>query len=674
VGTQWEFGFARRDITAWEPGLAMMGWGQTTNLIEGVGEPLHARALVLDQGPVRVAIVLADLMMITDAVRLAVLDRLAHDHPDLRIDERNLVLSATHTHSGPSGFAHYLWLNLMGPGYSDVVFQAIVQGIVAAIVAAHGCRQSGALHYAHTEIDADEGVAFNRAVASYNRNADVEPVPLDAPECAVDRRMSAVRFAAESGELVGMLNWFGVHGTTVHAENTRLHPDHKGVAASLFERDGSIALFCQEASGDVTPNHRFDPLRGTAVGRYDDDLRSAAHVGEVQCRHARLLVESVPADALPLTGPLRVVTRYVDFSSAPVDPRWAPPGAGAHTTPATVGVSMARGTAEGPGPLGRHPWVSRVLNGAARRTRTLRQAVSRTSGLADPKFPLVDLGAGLNGRLLGTVSLRTLPMPIVDPLIRYLKALLADDALGEAPWIAQIVPLQLVCIGPLAIATVPFELTTVAARRLRQTLRETLAPAGISAVVLQTYSNTYVGYITTWEEYQAQGYEGAYTLFGPWSLAALRTAFAGLAEDVVAGRTPPLGPALYRFDPEEIARRRFVKPWGAYGGWGGGGGSVTVTRWGPPARMEGAKRSWSVSERTITDAAPFLGDLAFQAGLPGLGVVRCGQPGAPCWLDCCWGGPASRWPVESPRSGTQPVPAGGIAPAGRCHALVPVRR
>ena len=41
-------GFARADITAWEPGLTLMGWGQAWQQIEGVGLPLLALVLRLD--------------------------------------------------------------------------------------------------------------------------------------------------------------------------------------------------------------------------------------------------------------------------------------------------------------------------------------------------------------------------------------------------------------------------------------------------------------------------------------------------------------------------------------------------------------------------------------------------------------------------------------------------
>jgi neutral ceramidase len=127
-----------------------------------------------------------------------------------------------------------------------------------------------------------------------------------------------------------------------------------------------------------------------------------------------------------------------------------------------------------------------------------------------------------------------------------------------------VVPCQVVRLGPLAIAAVPFEPTTVAGRRLRQTLLEVLAPTGVQAVVLNPYANAYAGYLTTFEEYQVQHYEAGYTVFGPWELAAVRTALATVAGDLVGGRPGRAGPEPPRIPAELLARQAYGKAWSAF--------------------------------------------------------------------------------------------------------------
>jgi neutral ceramidase len=77
--------------------------------------------------------------------------------------------------------------------------------------------------------------------------------------------------------------------------------------------------------------------------------------------------------------------------------------------------------------------------------------------------------------------------------------------LGE--WQPRIVSTQLAFIGSVAIACVPGEFTTMAGRRLRNVITESVERLGgpnISQVVVAGLCNTYSSYVTTPEEYQVK--------------------------------------------------------------------------------------------------------------------------------------------------------------------------
>jgi len=85
----------------------------------------------------------------------------------------------------------------------------------------------------------------------------------------------------------------------------------------------------------------------------------------------------------------------------------------------------------------------------------------------------------------------------------------------------------------------------MAGRRLRETVRKTLVMNGGGAnvvVVIAGLSNAYSHYITTYEEYQVQRYEGASTIYGPHTLEAYQQLYAALAKALVTGQTVPPGP------------------------------------------------------------------------------------------------------------------------------------
>ena len=101
-------------------------------------------------------------------------------------------------------------------------------------------------------------------------------------------------------------------------------------------------------------------------------------------------------------------------------------------------------------------------------------------------------------------------------------------AIDHSLLVPNVVPLQLIQIGDLTVLCCPGEITTVAAKRLKATVQQELEST--QKVWLASYCNDYMGYVTTFEEYQQQAYEGGHTLYGQWTLAALQTKFQYLAQ------------------------------------------------------------------------------------------------------------------------------------------------
>ncbi len=515
--------FARAEITAYERGMGLLGWGQPENVAEGVAEPLFARAMVVeDERGARAAYVCADLCFVSVGLREEVLARAAAR--GLGIGPHGLMLSATHTHSGPSGFSHAFFYDLAGPGFAPRVFETLAEGITSALAEAVSRLAPARLSLATTRIPGSEPVAFNRSVSAFWRNPEVRGAP--SPDRAVDRTLTALVARDARGRPIGALSLFALHATSIHGDGRALHGDHKGLAAVALERwardhgAGSdfVAIFGQGAAGDVTPNHRFDPRRGVTVGRFDDDRDSAAYVADVQARATASLLEM---EGEPLDGPVGGAIVHVDFG------------------PGRLGVAMAEGTAEGPGPLGPFRALSRLAHRARARA-------------ADPKLLLLDVGPARRARLFGTID--PLALPIADPVfVHARRAREAGGGVDEHAWIPNVLPLGILRIGPLAIVGLPNEPTTIAGLRIRRALSPSLARHGVRRVHVQGYANDYAGYLTTPEEYDVQRYEGAYTLFGRGSLAAFTRALSGLARELDVPRDPGPIPIC---TPRELAARR----------------------------------------------------------------------------------------------------------------------
>ena len=126
-----------------------------------------------------------------------------------------------------------------------------------------------------------------------------------------------------------------------------------------------------------------------------------------------------------------------------------------------------------------------------------------------------------------------------------------------APFVQEKVPVQLIRIGPLYLVGVPGEVTIVAGLRLRRTVAA-IAGSQLRDVLVAGYSNAYLHYVTTPEEYAAQRYEGGSTLFGRWELAALQQAVAELAGAMRDVRAVPIGPVPADAAPRRRPRDRLI--------------------------------------------------------------------------------------------------------------------
>ena len=104
-------------------------------------------------------------------------------------------------------------------------------------------------------------------------------------------------------------------------------------------------------------------------------------------------------------------------------------------------------------------------------------------------------------------------------------------------WEAKQVETQVLRVGSFLILAVPGEITTMAGRRLRESVAKVAKEDGLKVkVVIAGPSNTYTHYITTFEEYQKQRYEAASTIFGPHTLSAYMQQFGLLTTALMKGR------------------------------------------------------------------------------------------------------------------------------------------
>lgn len=564
--SSWRAGAARREVTVWEEGIHLFGWGIPTNVAHGAATPMYARAFVVDDGRTPLAFVVLDVGVITLTLRRHVLQELRSRHPECPIEDAHILLTATHTHSGPSGYSEYLFYGFSGPGLSKKVVDTYARGAADAIAAAWRERVDAELHFGTADMPLSTPVAFNRSLQPHLRNEELRETAPPSAEEATYRRMTLLRMTRKTDRSpIGVLSWFATHATSVHSDNTKIHGDNRGLAAEameteLRERYGRevITAFAQEAAGDVTPNFRWDACRKLVIGAHDDDADSAHYVANALRRLAGDILRD--EDALQALTPVTAgELRYVHLARLHID---TPGGneAPIQLGDAVMGLGFMEGTREGPGPFHGLRRIARTATTWLRETRGGRGRELRAN--QGNKLPFLDTGEGRMGKAFGLLPLLHPRVPgFIDPSVATYKRYVRAGAVDDLPWTPTVLPFQVLRLGQLWISTIPGEPTTMAGMRLRAAISEAVASAGDRAehTVIAGYSNDYAAYVTTREEYFEQWYEGASTMFGPETFRAMRWIVKELAGQVAGSRIdriPTEEPPL--FDERLFDKRDFA--------------------------------------------------------------------------------------------------------------------
>eukprot|EP00128_Syssomonas_multiformis_P011758 Colp12_sorted_trinity150504_noHs@10555 len=522
---EYEIGVGIHDVTGPAADINLMGYAMPYQIVKGIHLRLRSRAYIFAEpnNGKRVVFVSADICMVSQLVKMQVVAKLKELYNGLYTDD-NVVLSGTHTHSGPAGYHQYVLFDITSFGFVKESLIPIVEGIVASIVEAHESMRPANIFTAAGELlEAN----INRSPSAYLFNPPEERAKY---KYDVDKEMTLLKITDAEGNGMGSINWFPVHCTSMNNTNRLISSDNKGFASYLFEKEmnkGSlpgegpfVAAFAQSNEGDVSPNTRgpvcqdtglpCEMVHSTCNGRTElcwasgpgrDMVESTEIIGRKQYEKARELYDQA---ATAIKGPVDYVHVWMDFTNVTVA---LPDGSTGKTCKPAMGYAFAAGTTDGPGAFN----------------------FVQSTTTPNPFWNALSYGAGLNRPSKEQKECQS-PKPIL---------LNTGELSWPYLWHPHVVPMQIARVGQLFIVAVPGEFTTMSGRRMRDAVKAELIAQGAAdenaIVVIAGLSNTYTHYIATYEEYHAQRYEGASTIFGPNTLAAYIQEYRKLAVAMAKG-------------------------------------------------------------------------------------------------------------------------------------------
>jgi neutral/alkaline ceramidase-like enzyme len=300
---------------------------------EGELDAPAGRALVLETATARLTWVTVDLI----AVDRAFVDALRQRLEDAGSRPGALVVSASHTHSGPGAFLDSWLMGILAADRFDgEVLRAILDSVVEAVQRAETGRAPARV-----------GAARVDAALTASR--------LDQP---VDSELVVLKVASPAGAPIALLWNYAIHGTMLGSRNLKYSGDVMGVASRELERRFRVpALFVNGAVGDVSPRHH-GPAAAVADGR---TLAAAAEEAWAQATPESVGALVIRTARVPLPPPSVSLRNCIR--------RWVPR---ALTLP--LGRLLPRDTELVAGTLGGTAWVTIPGELQARLGRTLKEA------------------------------------------------------------------------------------------------------------------------------------------------------------------------------------------------------------------------------------------------------------------------------------------------------------
>lgn len=508
-------GVGRADITP-PTGYPLGGWVRADRVAEGVHTRLSASAMVLKSGDRKLALVAVDLFAAPGGLIKEAAERAGHG-----FSEENVLVSASHTHAGPSKFANFATLNTIAPSPETIgdpssfvgllapapaepeIYTFLVERIAVALRRANRDLAPAAAAWGSSRL---MGITENRSLEAHLANhgvqrpvgqGDVDEDP-GGYEHTVDPhvrvlRVDRVRRCGTAGcdgrARVPLGGWmsFANHGTVNPSEFEVYNQDHHGAALRLLEarirrhaglprRRPVVAVYGNSNEGDQSAGlGDRGPLAAERTGRAEARAMLRAW------RRARSRLRARPE----------------------LDVRW--------TRVCFCGQQTADGTV-----------ASTPLPG-----------VPFLTGSEEGRGPLFDItGIPLEGTRSPVEAFESQGHKLGLPVT-------SADSYPTA------VPLFAVRVADRLILSLPGEPTVEVGRRVRDAALAA-AGRGVRGAVVAGLANEFIQYLTTPEEYDRQHYEGASTIFGPASSALLTEQLAELVARMRRG--DPAQPA-YDFDP-----------------------------------------------------------------------------------------------------------------------------
>lgn len=498
-------GFSSVDITP-PPGLASGARSLTGKKhMKGFRTRLKCRVFCIrDAKGENIALVQLDLAFGSLIMHHQIAERIA-EKTDIPI--ANIILTCTHTHSGPTGFFSSNFYNTHAgavSGFEPTLYEFLTSQITKAILAAHANMKPAKIATGTIEV---RGYTRNRAIVPFAQNPENETVDPTDPAVvfeAINPHLYMMRIDVEDDKGVykpiGAFTTFSIHGTGVGAEVDVFNGDlfayaQRDLSWQIEEKYQTswqpIHAFSNGTEGDVAPNlpyYRKDGAKEKKVVPLD--WLAARKIGQGIGAKAWELFQSLD-NRLKNDTRIYVAAREIDIRE--------------NNLIDNIKIS-------------KHPCVGACTIAGAYENRSsvtylIPDNSLRTRKRKESKKEVLD-EQGNKRMFIGRIFRKMFPVESYPSKVMF----------------------QLIQIDDMLLVPLPWEVTITAGQRMSDRIAAAYEKNNIPPpkyITISSIANDYLSYATTPEEYAIQNYEGSQTIYGKNTEPYISAQLYHLADDLI---------------------------------------------------------------------------------------------------------------------------------------------
>lgn len=266
----------------------MTGFAARTEPSQGTHDPIMAHAVLLSDGESKLAIVSCDLLgFAPDAV--SEIRRMVAAKSSIK--PGNILISCTHTHSGPTSLPMRGVLNYQNGDW----LQSAQAAIADQIVSLESGLMPAKIKYSSTMLS---GIGFNRQDESHPNDEELLVIAVDSND----------------GKPIATVMNYATHAVVLGGRYMYYSADFPGVAMSEIERlRGGVGIYLQGACGDVNPACEMrgdfsecERLGGAIAEAAFESIGESKSVDDI-CIKASSKTVDVPLDPAPTLDELEEI-------------------------------------------------------------------------------------------------------------------------------------------------------------------------------------------------------------------------------------------------------------------------------------------------------------------------------------------------------------------------------